>query len=115
VAVALCLPIWFLVLKTIARSTSKAKLCAFGVFCSVVVLGAGFGLSAYMRPKSAHLSQLPNSANAGQQAKPSSPELPPPTIGAPTTQAAGPCGANVIGSGNTVANCGPAPRKGKKK
>jgi hypothetical protein len=33
----------------------------------------------------------------------------------PVTQTAGPCAANVIGSGNTVSNCAQAPKKEQKK
>jgi len=115
VAVGLCLPIWFLVVKTINRVARKSKLFALGAFCSVVLVSAGFGLSAYMKPKSTQRIQAPNSPDTGQQAKPASPEVPGPAIEAPVTQTAGPCGANVIGSGNTVANCGSAPQERKKK
>jgi hypothetical protein len=115
VGVGLCLPIWFLVLKTINRATSKGKLCALGAFCSVVVVSAGFGLSVYMKPKTAQPTQVPNSADAGQQERRASPELPPAAIKTPVTQTAGPCAANVIGSGNTVANCGSDAKEKQKK
>jgi hypothetical protein len=44
------------------------------------------------------------------------PPAPPSSIDlrAPVTQNGGPCTANVIGSGNTISNCSPAPQKERK-